>query len=127
MISQGSEGAVPCPDSGHFLHATGEKLHRVRDEVPGEDKEIGPEFDDPVGITPYLLPGHINPGMDIGELDNPQRTAERHGDFPDIVGLARIGCTIRGKQERRCGESGNPGLQKAAAIGIYRRGSFPAD
>lgn len=49
MITQCGKSTVWSADPCHLLYAAWEKLHRVRDIVPGEDKEIGLERDDPIG------------------------------------------------------------------------------
>ena len=76
MIAHGGEGAVPGADPGHLLHAVGKKYHRVRDVISGEDKQIGLKGYDLIGIAPHLRTGHVNPGMDVGELDHPQSAAK---------------------------------------------------
>ena len=60
MIAHDGEGAVPGADPGHLLHAPGKKCHRVRDVIPGEDKQIGVKGCNLIGIAPHFRPGPVN-------------------------------------------------------------------
>jgi hypothetical protein len=49
MITQCGKSTVWSADPCHLLYAAREKIHRVRDIVSGEDKEIGLERNDLIG------------------------------------------------------------------------------
>ena len=126
MIAHAGEGAVPGADPGHLLHAFGKKGHGVRNVISGQDKQIRLQGGDLLGIAPHLSPGHVNPGMDVGELDHPQGPAEGQGELPDLISLAAIGSPVSGENQGRRGQPTHPGLQKPAALEVHGKGRFPA-
>ena len=71
-----------------------------------------------IGIAAYLFTGHVYAGMNIGELHNPQRMAERERKFPHFVRLAGIECAVSGSHEGRGGQCCYAGLKKTTAIRI---------
>ena len=75
VVAQCGESAVAARDPVQLLDAALEKHHGIRDEVSRDDEQVRVESRDQVGVTPYLFPGHVNAGVHIGELDNPQAAA----------------------------------------------------
>ncbi len=120
MISQGGEGTVTGLDTGHLLKTARKEGNRGRDEVARKNKQIRLERCGLVGVTPDLLPGHENTGMEVGELDHTQRAAKRHSEFLNLMCFRFDRCPISGKDKGHGGNSTHPGLQKTAAAGVRR-------
>ncbi len=126
VIAKRSKATVAGVDPGHFLHAGRQEQHRVGDVIAGEDEHIRLQRIGLLGITTHLFPGHVNAGMNVGELNDPYPTAERQAKFFDSVSFGCIGGAVAGNQKRRGGEPAYPGSQKSAAAGIHARGDCTA-
>jgi hypothetical protein len=121
VIPQCGEGAVPGADPGHLLDAARKKRHRVRDEIPGQDEQIRLQRNDLVDVAPHVFAGHVDAGMDIGELNDAQRSAERQGELLDAVRLARVRSAVPGEEHRGRRDAAHPGLQETTPAKVHRR------
>ena len=61
--------------------------------------------------------------MDICDLDNSERPAERKSDFPDLEVFTSESCAVSGNHERCCGDYTNTGLEETTAFRVYGSGS----
>ena len=124
VIPQRGEGAVPGADPGHLFDAARKKRHGVRDEIPGEDEQFRLQHHDLVDVPPHVVTGHVDAGMDVGELNNTQRSAEGQGELLDAVRLARVRSAVPGEEHRGRRDAAHPDLQETAPAKVHR-GSGP--
>ena len=125
VVAQGGKRAVPGLDTGHLLQAARKKRNRIRDIIPGENEQVGFERDCRIGIAPQILPGHVEAGVVVGEMDHPERKAERQREGPHFMGPSGPGSPVTGKNKGRCGKRPRAGLKESAAPRI-REGLFCA-
>jgi len=120
MIPQRGKSAESSLDPGQLLDAARKEHHGIRDVVTGQNEEVRLELDDLVDVAPQLCSGHVQAGMDVSDLDHPERNAEGQSELTDVTGPGGIGSPIAGDQEGCRGETAQPGLDEAAATKIHR-------